>query len=111
MERDDGLPFRFMDFVIYDGEKLLLGGEIKSEKEIYGSASSWFNYHVKNTGRIRPEDTHKGIGELSVRAKGFVATIDGQMRGYAEDNGLKSIWFIDRRGYFSDELKKALEFL
>jgi len=111
LERDDKLQFKLLDFIVYETNRLILGAEIKSYKETQGSASSWYSYHVRNTKRIKPDTVHSGISNLPVLVRGFIATIDGQIREYAEKNNLSSIWLVQEGKEFLKSLEDALKFL
>ena len=111
LRENNKVKLNYLDFVVYKNDILIVGAEIKSYKETQSSASSWYNYHTKITKRIRPETIHLNIGNLPVLVKGFIATIDGQMRGYAEKNNLYSIWLIQEGKEFFESLEVALQFL
>ena len=109
--RDSRLPLKGLDFVIYNNNNLLVGAEIKTLKETSGSTSAWYSYHTKTTKRIQPNSVHKGIEKLPTAEKGFVATIDGQIRQYSENIGLTDIWLIQEGLDFKSEILSACSFL
>ena len=108
LKENDGLKLCSFDFVLYGNGELLEGAEIKTEKETSGNASSWFSYHKNScfSPRLLEE-----LQALSPVERGFVATINCQMKEYSLKSGLSGVWLIQEGLGFLQPLKVALDFL
>jgi len=111
LTKDEKVPLNHLDFVVYDQNSLIVGAEIKSYKETSTSTSSWYSYHVNTSKMINPNGVHQGVEDLPVSARGFVATIDGQLRMYAKKIGMSDIWLVQESLEFCEDLLLALSFL
>jgi len=111
LTKDEKVPLNHLDFVVYDKNSLIVGAEIKSYKETSTSASSWYSYHVNTSKMIDPNGIHQGVEDLPVSARGFVATIDGQLRMYVQRLDIKDIWLVQEERKFYKDLLLALSFL
>lgn len=108
------------DIVGHHADGKLVIGEIKSQKEIIrdlgGYWSQWnsdrsFGGKTKDY-KLKVNYCDKGYGLTSPSSKGWVAVIDGQLRGYCEKAGImRGVLVIENFPVFENDIRRAIEYL
>ncbi len=83
-------------------------GEIKNQREVAGSTSSWWSFWKKELATKYHQDTKK----LSSESRGWLAVIDGQLHKYAKNNHVSrgDLW-VEHGEKNTESIRKTLDFL